>query len=77
MIDNRPQYTMNTLFVNRGDGTYAEIAQLAQRLIDTDAEGVKVGADSLDAFRRVCEQLAGSEADEARRAVLVELAAIQ
>src|SRR5438046_9834395 len=25
-IDNRPQYSHNTLFVNRGDGTYAEIA---------------------------------------------------
>lgn len=28
-IDNRPQYKRNTLFLNRGDGTYAEIAQLA------------------------------------------------
>jgi hypothetical protein len=28
-IGNRPQYTRNTLFLNRGDGTYAEIAQLA------------------------------------------------
>jgi len=28
-FDNRPQYTRNTLFLNRGDGTYAEIAQLA------------------------------------------------
>jgi enediyne biosynthesis protein E4 len=27
-IDNRPQYKKNTLFLNRGDGTYAEIAQL-------------------------------------------------
>ena len=26
-IDNRPQYKKNTLFLNRGDGTYAEIAQ--------------------------------------------------
>lgn len=26
-IDNRPQYSRNTLFLNRGDGTYAEIAQ--------------------------------------------------
>src|SRR5205814_691556 len=26
-IDNRPQYRRNTLFLNRGDGTYAEIAQ--------------------------------------------------
>src|SRR5205823_487470 len=26
---NRPQYSMNTLFLNRGDGTYAEIAQLS------------------------------------------------
>src|SRR5439155_1154093 len=25
-IDNRPQYSHNTLFLNRGDGTYAEIA---------------------------------------------------
>ena len=29
VIDNRPQYKRNTLFLNRGDGTYAEIAQLA------------------------------------------------
>ena len=27
-IDDRPQYSRNTLFRNRGDGTYAEIAQL-------------------------------------------------
>lgn len=29
LIDNRPQYGRNMLFLNRGDGTYAEIAQLA------------------------------------------------
>jgi hypothetical protein len=28
-IDNRPQYMRNTLFLNRGDHTYAEIAQYA------------------------------------------------
>ncbi len=28
-IDERPQIERNTLFLNRGDGTYAEIAQLA------------------------------------------------
>jgi len=28
-IDNRPQYSHNTLFFNRGDGTYAEISQFA------------------------------------------------
>jgi len=28
-IDNRPQYSRNTLFLNRGDGTYAEIGQFA------------------------------------------------
>ena len=28
-IDNRPQYSRNTLFMNRGDGTYAEIAQFS------------------------------------------------
>jgi len=28
-IDNRPQYKRNTLFLNRGDSTYAEIAQLS------------------------------------------------
>lgn len=29
VIDHRPQYARNTLFWNRGDGTYAEIAQLS------------------------------------------------
>ena len=29
VFDNRPDYMMNTLFLNRGDGTYAEVAQLA------------------------------------------------
>lgn len=29
VIDNRPQYSRNTLFWNRGDGTYAEIAQMS------------------------------------------------
>lgn len=29
LIDNRPQNKRNTLFLGRGDGTYAEIAQLA------------------------------------------------
>jgi hypothetical protein len=29
LFNNRPDYMMNTLFLNRGDGTYAEIAQLA------------------------------------------------
>jgi hypothetical protein len=28
-FDDRPEYMMNTLFLNRGDGTWAEIAQLA------------------------------------------------
>jgi enediyne biosynthesis protein E4 len=28
-IDSRPQYSRNTLFWNRGDGTYAEVAQLS------------------------------------------------
>ncbi|MFQ5709497.1 MAG: FG-GAP repeat domain-containing protein, partial [bacterium] len=28
-IDNRPQYMRNTLFLNRGDNTYAEIAQFS------------------------------------------------
>lgn len=28
-MDNRPQYPRNMLFLNRGDGTYAEIAQLS------------------------------------------------
>jgi hypothetical protein len=28
-IDNRPQFMKNTLFLNRGDNTYAEIAQLS------------------------------------------------
>ena len=29
MFANRPDYMVNTLFLNRGDGTYAEVAQLA------------------------------------------------
>lgn len=29
LIENRPDYMINTLFLNRGDGSYAEIAQLA------------------------------------------------
>jgi hypothetical protein len=29
VIDNRPDYQRNTLFLNRGDGTYAEIAQFS------------------------------------------------
>jgi hypothetical protein len=29
VFDSRPNYMVNTLFLNRGDGTYAEIAQLA------------------------------------------------
>lgn len=29
VFENRPQYMRNTLFWNRGDGTYAEMAQLA------------------------------------------------
>jgi hypothetical protein len=28
-LDNRPDYQRNTLFLNRGDGTYAEIAQFS------------------------------------------------
>jgi len=28
-VDNRPQYMKNTLFLNRGDNTYAEIAQFS------------------------------------------------
>jgi len=28
-VDGRPQYMQNTLFINRGDNTYSEIAQLA------------------------------------------------
>ena len=28
-VENRPDYMINTLFLNRGDGTYTEIAQLA------------------------------------------------
>jgi len=30
VIDNRPQYSHNMLFYNRGDGTYAEISQYAR-----------------------------------------------
>ena len=29
LIDNRPQYKRNTLYLGRGDGTFAEVAQLA------------------------------------------------
>ena len=28
-IENRPQYSLNTVFLNRGDDTFAEVAQLA------------------------------------------------
>jgi hypothetical protein len=28
-LDTRPQYGLNTLFLNRGDGTYAEVAQFS------------------------------------------------
>lgn len=28
-FENRPDYMVNTLFLNRGDGTYAEVAQMA------------------------------------------------
>ncbi len=48
-IDNRPQYSHNTLLVNRGDGTYAEISQFAgvqasewtwsPNFIDVDLDG--------------------------------------
>jgi hypothetical protein len=48
-IDNRPGYMMNTLFLNRGDGTYAEIAHLsgvaasdwswAAAFLDVDLDG--------------------------------------
>jgi hypothetical protein len=48
-IENRPQYLANTLFLNRGDGTYAEIAWIAHAeasgwtwcpvLIDVDLDG--------------------------------------
>lgn len=55
----------------------AMIAQLAQRLRVEDAAGRRVGADALDTFRAVASQLAGREADEARRALLVELAEVQ
>ena len=29
LFENRPNYMVNTLFLNRGDGTYTEVAQLA------------------------------------------------
>lgn len=54
----------------------AMIAQLCQRLTDIDAEGKKVGADSLDQFRRVAAELAAAETDKARREVLVELSEV-
>jgi enediyne biosynthesis protein E4 len=48
-IDDRPQYSANTLFLNRGDGTYAEIAWYGRAeasgwtwapvLIDIDLDG--------------------------------------
>jgi hypothetical protein len=48
-FDDRPQYEMNTLFQNRGDGTFAEIAQLggveasewtwACAFVDVDLDG--------------------------------------
>jgi hypothetical protein len=52
-IDNRPQYKRNTLFLNRGDNTYAEIAQLA-RLEATEWSWMPVFLDvDLDGFEDV------------------------
>jgi hypothetical protein len=49
-IDNRPDYMMNTFFLNRGDGTYAEIAHLAG-LSATDWSWTPVFLDvDLDGF---------------------------
>lgn len=51
MIENRPQYPHNTLFVNRGDGTWAECAQFsgleaadwawAPVFVDVDLDGLE------------------------------------
>lgn len=53
------------------------IAQLAQRRITHDAAGKQVGADALDSFRAGCRILARSETDDARKAMLLELAEVQ
>lgn len=52
------------------------IADLVQRRENVDAAGRRVGADRLDSFRGVCDVLARSESDPARRALLLELAAV-
>jgi hypothetical protein len=44
VIDDRPQLQRNTLFLNRGDGTFAQIAELA----DLDASGWSWGTMFLD-----------------------------
>src|SRR5207247_6243024 len=52
-VDNRPQYKRNTLFLNRGDGTYAEIAQLSG-LAATEWSWMPVFLDvDLDGFEDV------------------------
>lgn len=53
------------------------IAEFAQRQRNVDAAGRQVGADTLDTFRRACRELARAETDEARKAVLLEMAELQ
>lgn len=53
------------------------IAALSQRTISRDATGKQVGADALDHFRAVAALIARTEADPARKQVLLELSEIQ
>jgi hypothetical protein len=49
-VENRPQYSRNTLFLNRGDGTYAEISCLSG-VISSDWSWTPVFCDvDLDGF---------------------------
>ena len=41
-IDNRPQYSRNVLLLNRGDGTYAEIAQVSTAEVPAGAKEITV-----------------------------------
>jgi len=77
-IDNRPQYSRNTLFFNHGDGTYAEIAQFSNvqasewswspTFLDVDLDGYE------DLLITTGHELEMMNADVARRAEAVKAA---